>query len=754
MAHPLHQVLVLFAAEVREQLQDMGEALIQLDSDASEADRKKVLQRVARHAHTMKGNAGSLGLPELETLMHALEAALEPHKKSGTRLPQSLSQLLLQALDAVPPHVDAVIAEQPPPSLKALITAFETPRQPTPVPQPAPPPSAPDFLGGEPRPSAPDLLGDGVPMASAPSLVRPPPDAEDRTPTPAAKDTPISSGKSVVMPRPRASRGDAAPAADTLRVSATRVATLDQKLEELREVRGTMDHRADEVRQLVQRVDAGLEADGLKLLRDALRALYRGLSADSAELAARLNEASEEVRAIRMLPVATLMPGLRRGVWEHTRQVSKRAELTASGTDLSLDRRVIDEVKEALLHLSRNAIDHGLEDEARRQALGKPPVGHLHLSAEARHGRALLTFSDDGAGVDVERVRETAVLRGELSVEAAKSATAAQLYEVLFSPGFSTAQQVTKTSGRGVGLNVVRENLTRVGGSVRLESTRGQGARFILDVPLSVASAQALVVEASAHRVALPLTNVVASQLVAMGTSGLPSLEVSGVVLPVRTLSSILKLPPPVAPRRLVPVVVLRAQDRLLAVAVDAILGERDVVLRPIPKELSRFPALSSATQLGDGRLAFVLAPRALVELAGGERAAAAQPFAETAKRRVIVCDDSLTTRTLHRQVLESAGFEVDVAPDGEEAYRLLRERGAELVVSDVRMPRLDGLGLTRRIRQDTRFATLPVILISSLDTDDDRKRAEDAGASAYVTKQSYQRGELLVIARRLLDRL
>ncbi len=748
MAHPLHQVLVLFATEVREQLQDMGEALIQLDAELPEPERKKALQRVARHAHTMKGNAGSLGLPELETLMHALEAALEPSKKSGGRLPRSLSQTILQALDAVPAHVDAVIAEQAPSSLRALIAAFEAPHAPTPVPQP--PPSAPDA----PRPSAPEFMAESLSLASAPSVVRPPPDGEDRTPTPASKDTPVSSGKSVVMTRPRPSRGDAAPAADTLRVSATRVATLDQKLEELREVRGTMDHRADEVRQLVQRVDAGLEADGLKLLRDALRALYRGLSADSAELTARLTEATEEVRAIRMLPVATLMPGLRRGIWEHTRQVGKRAELTAAGTDLSLDRRVVDEVKEALLHLSRNAIDHGLEDEQRRQALGKPPVGHLHLSAEARHGRAVLSFSDDGAGVDVERVREAAVLRGELSVEAAKSATAAQLYEVLFSPGFSTAQQVTKTSGRGVGLNVVRENLTRVGGMVRLESTPGQGTRFVLDVPLSVASAQALVVEASAHRLALPLTNVVASQLAGLSAAGLPSVEVSGVVLPVRTLSSILRLPPPVAPKRLVPVVVLRAQDRLLAVAVDAILGERDVVLRPIPKELGRFPALSSATQLGDGRLAFVLAPRALMDLAGAERVSAAQPFAEQGRRRVIVCDDSLTTRTLHRQVLESAGFEVDVAPDGEEAYRLLRERGADLVVSDVRMPRLDGLGLTRRIRQDTRFAGLPLILISSADTEDDRKRAEDAGASAYVTKQSYQRGELLVIARRLLERL
>lgn len=741
MAHPLHQVLILFATEVREQLQDMGEALIQLDAD--DVDRKPALQRLARHAHTMKGNAGSLGLPELETMMHALEAALEPYKKSGGKLPQSLSKLLLEALDVVAPHVDAVIAEQPPPSLKAMIAAFEQPRTPTPVPA----------LPPEPRPSAPDFQDEPVPLASAPSLVRPPPELEDRTPTPASKDTPISS-KSAVMTRPKARGGDGGQAAaDTLRISAARIATLDQKLEELREVRGTLDHRADEVRQLVQRLDAGVDADGLKLLRDAMRAVFRGLNADSAELAARLAEATDEVRAIRMLPVATLMPGLRRGVWEHTRQVGKRAELTAAGTDLSLDRRVIDELKEALLHLSRNAIDHGLEDELRRQTVGKPPVGHLHLAVEARHGRALLTFSDDGAGVDLERVREAAVLRGELTVEAAKAASAGQLYEVLFSPGFSTAQQVTKTSGRGVGLNVVRENLTRVGGTVRLESTPGQGSRFVLDVPLSVASAQALVVEASAHRLALPLTNVVASQLVSLSAGALPSVEVSGVVLPVRTLSGILRLPAPAAPRRLAPVVVLRAQDRLLAVAVDAILGERDVVLRPIPRELARFPALSSATQLGDGRLAFVLAPRALVELAGGAQVTA-QPFAETSKRRVIVCDDSLTTRTLHRQVLESAGFEVETAPDGEEAYRLLREHGADLIVSDVRMPRLDGLGLARRVRQDQRFANLPLILISSLDTDDDRKRAEDAGASAYVTKQSYQRGELLVIARRLLERL
>ncbi len=706
MPHPLHEVLVVFASEAADQLREVTDSLIRADANISPEQRKAALQKIARHAHTIKGNSGAFGLDEVETLMHTLETTLEPWLKSGARLPEATSQLLLAAFDRVPGYIAAIIADKEATSLKPLIASFS-----------------------------------GIDKAeqTADSLPLPPSAPQPSAPPPSAPPPPVE-----VM-------GEGAD--EWLRVSADRIGALDHMIADLRELRGVIDYRAEEAGRLRQRLDRPADdAEALRVAQEALHSLQRNLRADATELASRLAEASEELRAIRMLPVATLVAGLRRMLWEHGRAVGKRVELVTSGVELSLDRRAIEEVKDALLHLSRNSVDHGLENEAGRRAAGKPPVGQVSLSVEQRQGRAHILFSDDGQGVDLARVRELAIERGLLSADALAEGGSEALYEVLFAPGFSTARELSKTSGRGVGLNVVRDNLTRIGGSVRLESIAGKGTQFLLDVPLSVASAQALVVEAGGHRLALPLGSV-SSSMLAPVANGLRTVEIGGLVMPVRSLAALLGLTEAPHARATVPVVVLNVNDRWLALAVDSIWGERDVVLRPIPPELAKLPGLSAATQLGDGQLAFVLSARALIEMSpqAGSNSGSAVTKSPLVRPRVIVCDDSLTTRTLHRQVLEAAGFAVKTAPDGEEAFRLVREQGADLIVSDVRMPRLDGLAFTRKIRADRTLAHIPVILISSLDTAEDRKRAEEAGVTAYVTKQSYQRGELVSIAKRLV---
>lgn len=719
--NPLHDVLVIFSGEVKEQSARVSEALLAVQQAGSVAQRRKLLGSVARDAHSIKGNSGTLGLPELEEFAHALESALQPYLAGERAVPGNLTALVLTSLDQMQAYVDAAVAERPRPSLAEATASF---RSETSSLQPSTP------LGTGPTP----------PVPSSPSPTTPPSAPRPSAPLPAPAEG--------LQPHVEA---------ETLRVSLGRLQALDHGLEEIRAVRSSFEQRAEDSRQVLGSLNAalasrlgGLDRDLTRTLRDQTRALYRGLCGDLAEFTARLEAADDELRTLRTVPVETLLPALRRGIWEHARTTGKQAELAVSGTDVALDRRLLDELKDALLHLMRNALDHGLETPRERARLGKPLTGVLRLTVEQRGNRAQLTFSDDGRGIDLEAVRATAVARGLHPAESAAELGEAQLLELLFLAGFSTAAQVSLTSGRGVGLDVVRDNVMRVGGKVSVAFERGKGTVFTLDLPLTLASAQALMVECGKHQLLLPLSAVAMSRHLKLDGPVPAVVDLGGHVLPLYSLAGLLKLDELTRPSKSFPVLVLKSGERLLAVRVDRVKGERDVVVRPLPPELGRLPALDAATTLGDGTLAFMLNPRALLELASGT-VSPPVPARVGRRRRIVVADDSITTRTLHQKLLEAAGFEVETANDGEEASRILRERGADLLVSDVRMPRLDGLGLTRRVRQDTALSSMPIILVSSLDSEEDRSRAAEAGASAYLAKGAYERGELLRLAKELL---
>ncbi len=540
--------------------------------------------------------------------------------------------------------------------------------------------------------------------------------------------------------------GDGQAGGQTIRVGLAPLAALDAKVEELKEVRVTLERRAAEARRLraaLEATTASADPAALSSLRALAEGLHRGLAADVTELAGRLTEAEDELRTLRTLPVDSIVPALDRSVWEHATAVGKKVRLRVTGAGVALDRRLLEELKGALTHVVRNAIDHGIEAPAARRAANKREEGELHLVFEHRGREVVVLAEDDGRGVDLAAVTARARERGLLP-PGAPAPTAEQAHELLFTPGFSTAAQLTTTSGRGVGLDVVRESASQLGGRVTMTSVWGLGTRVQLELPLTLATVQVLLLETADHTLALPLVAVAGALY---RPEGVERIDWNGQLLQVRPLAGLVGLGAESGTSAST-VIVLRHADRLLCVSVDRVFGERDALIRPLPPELAGLRYLSSAASLGDGRLAFVLSPRALAA------AAETVPLVQAARRRrrVVVADDSITTRMIHRQSLEAAGFEVETAFDGAEALRLLKARGADLLVSDVRMPRLDGLGLTRAVRGDAQLRGLPVVLVSSLDSDDDRRRATDAGASAYVTKQEYEKGVLLATVRSLVD--
>ncbi len=748
MEDALRQVLGVFAEELREQTSAISDALIRIERSKELDERRLLMKEIFRHAHSIKGNAGTLGLMDLEELAHAVETALTPFRSGERALVPSLAPAILQSLDQAQRRVEAAIGGSDAPDPLLAYSAAEILRLSSREEDPFGRPrgtrrvgtvdGAQAALAAEARPHA----GRGAPVSGPPSLIAGPPTEVTAEPTPARN-----------VPERRASD-----AVETIRVAVERLSALDRQFDDLREVKSALEHRIEEARRIAWTLEAalvgrfeGLDRELTKNVRQQIHLLHRGLSSDVTELTGRLTAADEELRALRMLPVETILAPLSRAVWEHARSVQKLARLEITGAQVALDRRLLQELKDPLVHLARNSVDHGVETAELRQLAGKPAEGVLRIDVEQRGAKVYIAFSDDGAGMDAARLRQTAVDRGLVTAEAAALLTDAQAHEFVFAPGFSTAATVSRTSGRGVGLDVVKENVQKVGGKVSLTTTRGRGTRFVLELPLTLATAQALLFESCGFVLALPLVAVARSKYLNAAKSQTDQIDVNGQLLTLHTLSQLLNLKDEGTSHPGCPVVVVKAADRLMAIRVDRLLGEREVVVRPIPPEIAKLRHISAAASLGDGRLVWILSPRALGEAAQDVRSPE-KPKGFKIRPRVVVADDSITTRSLHRQVLEAAGFEVATASDGEEALRILRAQGADLVVSDVRMPRLDGLGLTRRIRQELKLSRVPVVLVSSLDSEEDRLRAHEAGASAYLPKGAYERGELLKLVRALLQ--
>jgi two-component system chemotaxis sensor kinase CheA len=476
----------------------------------------------------------------------------------------------------------------------------------------------------------------------------------------------------------------------------------------------------------------------------------------------------EEVLSVRMLPVSAVFDSLPRLVRELGRGLGKEAGLEVVGGETEVDRAVLEQMRGPLTHLIRNALDHGLETPDVRERAGKPRAGTISVAASQRGGTLVVEFRDDGAGIDAEAVKASAVARGAIGKAEAASMGARDAVALIFQPGLSTSRDITDLSGRGVGLDVVRESVERLQGTVEVDTRLGLGTTFTLTLPVTVATTQCLLVRSGGQTFGLPLSGVGRILRLrpqdAAQNQGRRVLLIDDEPVVVTSLAALLGVDrEEEAWTDVRPGVLLYSSERRVAVLVDEVLGSPEVVVKNLPAPLVRVSGVGGATILGSGETILVLSAGDLVKAAtGGSRAATGKraparvPASAAAKPGdgtpvVVVADDSVVSRMLEKGVLEAAGYEVRAAADGLEAWEILSAGGCALLVSDVNMPRMDGLQLTARLRADSRFRDFPVILVTSLDTAEDRARGVEVGADAYIVKSTFSRNGLLEAVRRLI---
>ncbi len=473
---------------------------------------------------------------------------------------------------------------------------------------------------------------------------------------------------------------------------------------------------------------------------------------------ARVNtELQEGLMRSRMVPFNRLLPRLKRTVRQVARELGKDVELKAYNVEGELDRTLLERMVPPLEHMLRNAVDHGIESGEERRARGKAEAGAIELRLSREGGDVVIEISDDGAGIDVQRVKAKAIERGLMAADA--NLKDEEITQFVLAPGFSTARSVTQISGRGVGMDVVHSEVKQLGGSINILSQAGRGTRFVVRVPFTVSVNRALMVSVGEDLYAIPLNTI--EGIVLLSAEELEQLyrpdgntfEYAGVAYRVQYLGSFLGREYHAQPMQSsVPVVLVRSGEHAVAVHVDSVQGSREIVVKSLGPQFAGVGGISGATILGDGSVVVILDLVALIRSRSGGRGGAQRQLARSPRTRcVMVVDDSVTVRKVTSRLLERQGMDVVVAKDGVEAVSLLQEHSPDVMLLDIEMPRMDGFEVLRQVRHDERLKDLPIVMISSRTGTKHQDRAAELGVNRFLGKP-FQENELLATIDELVD--
>lgn len=481
-------------------------------------------------------------------------------------------------------------------------------------------------------------------------------------------------------------------------------------------------------------------------LRDSLLHAQRDTESRLGRAEQELLQAHELASTLRLVPVGTMLAHLELAARDAAQLLGRSVALELRGGEVRVEANILSAVQDALLHMVRNAVDHGVEPPAERLQLGKDPVAHIRIVVQPRGRRVTFLCSDDGRGIDAAAVRAAAVASHFLTEEEAAELPAQAALQLIFQAGVSTRRAVTEMSGRGVGLDVVRELATRLHGEVSVRSEVGSGTTIGMTVPISLSSLSVLSMSFAGLTVLLPLDAVRGARRLAHGELvAQPSGEgilYEGQAIPFVSLGALLGVP--VAPRARWSVVIAQAGAHLLALGADRIDGSQDVVIKPLPSAAGAQPLFTGAALDAQGDPLLVLDPRGLIERISGLLPAPSAAPVRPPRLPILVIDDSLTTRTLEQSILEAAGYEVDLADSAEAALSKAQQRAYGLFIVDIEMPGMSGVEFTARTRADDKLKRVPIIVVTSLASPAYQERALAAGASAYIVKSEFDQGRFI----------
>jgi len=692
-----------FRAETREHVEKLNLGLLKLEKAVQD---KALLEAMMREAHTIKGSATMMGYKRIADIAHKMEDGLEKAIHKKIKLKKIHFDVLFKCLDAIEPLLDDKVVWRDKGVERPFVDHVCKDAEKV-------------FSGEEPKKQKARKKGkqDPVPTETAPQ----------------AGDIPgISDG--------------------SIRVDIG-------KLDNLMNLSGELlisKIRLNEVaRDLVNKSEALKDKD------EALGVLIKDLSSVGENIDSLTSNMQDEVMNVRLIPVACLFNTFPRAMRDLAHEKGKEIELEIKGEGTQLDKGIIDEMADPIMHLLRNAVDHGIESLDERKAQDKPAKGKIVLSAHQQGSQVIVEVSDDGRGIDINKVKEQAVEKGIISKDRIDEMVDEQVRQLLFTPGFSTKEEVSEISGRGVGLDVVREAIARLKGMVEVTSDPGKGATFVMKLPLTLAITESLLVASGRDVFAIPIDIVV--ETIRVDPQDIKTVEtkeaitVRGHILPLVRLNDIFGLPQKgIFEKRFFPVIVVQSVEKRIGISCDQLLGRQEIISKNLGEPLKRVKNIAGATILGDGRVILILDIPSVIESAEGviikRPQAATKPAAKLKKKKtILLAEDVMSTAMLEKNILESVGYSVVIAGDGKEALERASQERFDLIITDVLMPRMDGFEFTARLKADKLYKDIPIIIVTTRGSDVDKRKGLEAGADAYILKSDFTSEGLLETIERLV---
>ena len=734
----------IFKIEFEENIQTLNNELLKLESDVFNTD---ALTKLMRTAHSMKGGARMIGLPDVVTLAHFFEDMLGAVKKEGVELKRHDFDRMYKAIDIIKSLVNEAVTGE-----------------------------APNFIAA--------MVIDQIINGSGESKTNDEPDSVELHSEITADSQPVT----------QELQGDIIPAfsIDTIRVASTKLDTLMDLSGELTVSKiqlalrlgkindlsllledSTRELNSIETALLPQRSEnpglfseVGLIINRLKNRFDSASVEIGNLSDGISEDNSRLNfvayEFEEVIKNLRMLKLSNIFNLYPRMVRDISNELGKEVNFIIEGGDITADKKILEEMRDPLMHMIRNSIDHGIELPDEREQQGKQRAGTIKLSANHFAGHITITLEDDGRGLNEKSIIETALRKKLIDEEASKNLTHKQIHKLIFTPGFSTSKIITDVSGRGVGMEVVQANIDKLKGKINIESETKKSTRFIIELPLTLATLRVMTASVGNHIFAIPVDFIVS--VIIVDVAEIFSMEARDTIvfrdepITIVNLKTVLELED-ISDSTMKNVttfqcIILSSMGEKAGFIVDSLIDEQEVLVKPLGFMLKRVKNVSGSTILVSGDVCMILNPNDLLKTV---KSLSASEILETStpeslrKKRILLVEDSITTRTQEKRILESAGYDVVVAVDGLDGYQKLLINEIDAVVSDVEMPNLDGLSLTEKIRAEKKYLSLPVVLVTSLSSEEQKKRGLESGANAYLTKSGFDQKILIETLDRLL---
>ena len=781
------KLLEVFRLESEERINSMSASLLNLEKNPSEEEEKKIIETIFREAHSLKGASRAVELKDFEEVCHRLETLFSHLKNKELTLSDRLFDILHQAVDTLNLLISSPETKVDTSEILDKIKNIKLHKPKEKIKKP--------FKLTRPK-------NFGPPKSFKISTEK-----EKKLPLSTTKNTtekeiPISP----ISPEEekKISLKEYQPSSETVRISTSKLDSILLKSEELLSVKLIAEERASELRdlsesialwkkewskseyqvkvlkkmhknperyytkhkksdsnELIELLDQNKEY--IDYLEKKLVSMKKTADTDCRSFSWMVDNLMEEIKKTVMFPFSSITLMLPKMVRDISKSQGKNVELTINGSDVELDRRILEEIKNPLIHLLRNSIDHGIESPEERTKKGKEKEGKINIKLTHIDSNKLeIDITDNGSGINFKKIKDTALKKKIISREKAEEITENEIISLIFEPHISTNAIITDISGRGLGLAIVKESIEKLGGNISVK-TGPKGTSFKIYIPVTMATFRGSLIEVSGMKFIIPTLSI--ERVLRLKNKDIKQVEkkeaiiVDGKTVYLASLCHILELEEKKKEEQsgFVTVLLLSSAEKTLAFKADNIITEQEVLVKKFGRQLTRVRNISGATILGSGKIVPILNVSDLIKSALKLKASYRKIGTESElseegegkKNSILIAEDSITSRMLLKNILEAAGYDIKTAVDGAEAYRILKEKDFNLVVSDIEMPGLDGFELTKKIRTDKKLSEMPVILVTSLSSREDKEKGIDAGADAYIVKTTFDQSNLLEVVKK-----